>query len=383
MALAASKTDVVVIGAGAFGAWTALALVERGAAVMLIDAYGPGNLMGSSGGESRNIRAAYGEREIYTRWSMRAWDAWQAREAEFGVRCLYPSGSLRCLADVEVSAQCAVFDALEQPYELLTSDEVRARWPQIQYNGGQRFLYEPQSGTLAARDAMIAVVNQFRAKGGRFVRARIEIPTQRSESISLLNIGGETVSAGTFVFACGPWLPRLFPELLGPMIKTPRRELFFLAQAPGDRRFDWDRCPNLTDPLGWTSSDIGGGVKIAPIIRHVPMDPDDGDRMPTLALLEQVRSYVGSRMPGLACRPVVATYVSLLENTDNEHFIIDRHPHLADVVIAGGGSGHAFKMGPVIGDHVAGLVMGDAPDPELTALFACAAHGPVGLDQGG
>ena len=381
--MADHHTDIVVIGAGAFGAWTALELIERGVSVTLVDAYGPGNAMGSSGGESRNIRAAYGDRAIYTRWAMRAWDLWLAREAEFGVRCLYPSGGLRCLTRDDVETQRAVFDALRQPYELLTADEVRSRWPQIGYVERPYILYEPNSGTLAARDAMTAVVEHFTAKGGRFARGRARISQVRGRRLGTLEIDGETVVANTFVFACGPWLPRLFPTLLGPYIKTPRRELFFLGAAPDDRRYRWERCPSLADEGGWTSSDIGGGVKIAPVIRHVPMDPDHGDRMPTPALLDQVRRYVASRLPGLVGRPVVATYVSQLENSDNEHFIIDRHPELADVLVAGGGSGHAYKMGPVIGEYVAGLALGNAPDPALAALFDLASHGPVGPDQGG
>ena len=378
-----SNPDVVVVGAGAFGAWTALTLVERGARVLLVDAHGPGNPMGSSGGESRNIRAAYGDRNLYTRWSIRAWDRWQSREAEFGMRLLYPSGSLRSLALGEIAGQRAVFNALGHPYEVLTGDEVNARWQQIDYRDEPAILYEPKSGTLAARDAMIAVVDSVRSKGGDFVRARIAPPIESGERLGSVELDGERVFTGTFVFACGPWLPTLFPRLLGRRIKTPRRELFFIAPAPGDARFDWDRCPSLADPLGWTSSDIGGGVKIAPIIRHVAMDPNHGDRMPTPALLDQVRAYVAARLPGLAGRPVVATYVSQLENTDNDHFLIDRHPDLADVIIAGGGSGHAYKMGPVIGEYVAGLALADAQDAELVAVFGFAAHGPVPPGSGG
>lgn len=374
---------VVVVGAGAIGAWTALALVERGIDTVLVDAFGPGNVMGSSGGESRNIRAAYGERDLYTRWSMQAWNRWQAREREFGMRCLYPSGSLRVLRPDEVATQCAVFDRVGCRYAMMTADDARARWPQIGYRDADHLLYEPDSGTLAAHDALIAVVKSFQSKGGRFVKARVAIAADTRQRLTALDIGGERVSAQTFVFACGPWLPRLFPVLLASHIKTPRRELFFLGPAPGDARFHWDRCPSLADPLGWTSSDIGGGVKIAPVIRHVPMDPDDGSRMPTPALLDQVRAYVASRLPGLVGRPVVSTYVSQLENSDNEHFIIDRHPGLSDVVIAGGGSGHAYKMGPVIGEHIAGLVLDGVQDAALAAIFGLAAHGPVADDQGG
>ena len=379
----AKQPDVVVIGAGAFGAWTALTLVERGARVTLIDAHGPGNHLGSSGGESRNIRSAYGDREIYTRWSIRSWALWQQRERELGLRFLFPSGGLRVLDDAAAAEQCAVFDRLTHPYELLSSDDVRKRWPQVAYDGPEPILYEPASGTLAARDALIALTRYFVALGGRYLQARIDLPNKAGGRLNGLDVDGERIVAETFIFACGPWLPRMFTQLLGPMIKTPRRELFFVGPVPGDPRFDWRNCPSLTDSLGWTSSDIGGGVKIAPIIRHVAMDPDNGSRMPTPALLDQVRAYLAARLPALADRPVVATYVSQLENSDNDHFIIDRHPNMSNVLIAGGGSGHAFKMGPALGEHVAGLAFGDAQDPALVALFSLDAHGPVAADQGG
>ena len=70
--------DVAVVGAGVFGAWTAYHLQRAGRRVALIDAYGPGNARGSSGGQSRVIRMGYGDQEIYTRWSMRSLELWKA-----------------------------------------------------------------------------------------------------------------------------------------------------------------------------------------------------------------------------------------------------------------------------------------------------------------
>src|SRR6185436_19694862 len=93
-AAAGPRADVVVVGAGAFGGWTALYLREMGHSVTLIDQYGPGNSRATSGGESRQIRALYGEREIYTRWVLQAFDRWQAREAEWGKRLFFRTGQL-------------------------------------------------------------------------------------------------------------------------------------------------------------------------------------------------------------------------------------------------------------------------------------------------
>src|ERR1700693_3987137 len=73
-----SKTyDVVVVGAGVFGAWTAFQLARRGQRLLLIDAYGPGNSRASSGGESRIIRMGYGTDEVYTRWAVRSLVQWE------------------------------------------------------------------------------------------------------------------------------------------------------------------------------------------------------------------------------------------------------------------------------------------------------------------
>ena len=372
---------VAVVGAGAFGAWTALTLRERGAEVVLIDAYGPGNSRSSSGGDSRNIRAAYAEREIYTRWAITSWRQWQMREREFGMRLLYASGTLRGAADEEIESQSHIFTRLGQPFELLTGADAERRWPQLAFKDVDRIFFEPQSGILLARDALLAVTDAFVRKGGRMISGRAELHW-RGNRLAVA-IDDVVVDADEIVLACGPWLPKLLPELLGDRIRTPRRELFFIAPEASDRRFNWDRCPNVADTIGWTSSDIGGGFKVAPKLRHVLMDPDEGDHMPTPALLDEVRAYLRLRAPALAERPVVATFVSQLENSASEHFLIDRHPEDPRLIIAGAGSGHAFKMGPAIGDYVADLVMGTPPPPELQAIFGLAAHRALRSGEGG
>lgn len=376
------SAEVAVVGAGAFGAWTALAMRESGADVLLIDAYGPGNNRSSSGGESRNIRAAYAGRDIYTRWTIDSWHQWQEREREFGTRLLYPSGSLRAGPEEEIEAQCRIFTNLGQPFELLSGNEAERRWPQLSFKDVERLFYEPVSGILLARDALLAITNAFFRKGGRIISGRAELRSCGGDRLAL-EIDGLAIEADHIVLACGPWLPKLLPDLLADRIRTPRRELFFIAPAPNDRRFDWDRCPNVADPLSWTSSDIGGGFKVAPKLRGVLMDPDDGDHMPTPALLHEVRAYLRLRAPDLAERPVVSTFVSQLENSANEHFLIDRHPVDPRLIIAGAGSGHAFKMGPAIGRYVADLVLGNRQPSELQAIFGLSAHRTLKADEGG
>ena len=370
--------DVVVVGSGAFGGWTALELRERGARVTLVDQYGPGNPRASSGDESRLIRSSYGDREIYTRWADEAFGLWHERQEEFGRRLIYPNGSLRVVPPASFAAQRVIFDKLGLAYEILTPDEVHKRWPQVRYDDAEQVIFEPKSGVVKARESMIAVSEAFMQKGG-VIRSGKAAPGRAGADGRLngVTVDGETLAAGQVVFACGPWLPKVLPTLLGDRIKTPRREIFYIGSPPDDRRYRWEHMPNLADHLTYTAADIDYGTKIAATLRDIPMDPDHGDRMPSSFLAEQVRDYVATRLPGLVGQPIVAARVCQTENSDNSHYIIDRHPEHANAWVAGGGSGHAFKMGPKLGRYIADRVLGVPQPAELDAVFSLASHGPV------
>ena len=216
-ARAAIVSDVVVVGAGAFGGWTSLYLREMGRSVTMIDQYGPGNSRATSGGESRQIRAAYGDREIYTRWVLQAFDRWAAREAEWGRKLLFRTGQLslargwtKTLTDTK-----AVFDKLRIDYEIVRQPELARRFPQMTMEGIEFGMLVPGTGVLKAREGCIAVAQAFEKKGGRFLIAKAE-PGQRSgptlQDVALST--GERVAAGAFVFACCPWLAKVFPAVL-------------------------------------------------------------------------------------------------------------------------------------------------------------------------
>ena len=373
-----TTTDVAVIGAGAFGAWTALHLAEAGLGVTLVDMFGAGNDRSSSGGESRNIRAAYASNAFYTRWARQAWSRWLEREAEFGVRLVYPCGSLRGGTAVELAEQSRIITEIGAPWEQLRPDEVAYRWPQVS-PAGEDVFYEPESGVLAAMRSLQEVERAIGACGGVVVQGVARLID--SGANTRLEVDGRSLACDTIVLACGPWLRSLLPGLLGPLIRTPRRELVFISPPPGDTRYGWERCPNLVDALGWTSADLGNGVKIAPPMKGIDMDPDEPLRLPSPLALKGAEAFVRARLPGLVGRPVVSTYVSQLENTASEDFIIDRHPDVPRVIIAGGGSGHAFKFGPVLGDYVAKAVLAGSAGEHVNR-FGLAAHRPLRAGEG-
>jgi glycine/D-amino acid oxidase-like deaminating enzyme len=103
----------------------------------------------------------------------------------------------------------------------------------------------------------------------------------------------------------------------------------------------------------------GRGFKIAIDAHGAEFDPDRGERVVSVDGLKAVREYVAKRVPRLANAPVMETRVCQYENTSNGDFLIDRHPAFENVWIVGGGSGHGFKHGPVVGEYVARMLAGD------------------------
>jgi len=355
--------DVAVIGAGVFGAWTAYQLRLAGASVVLIDAYGPGNSRASSGGESRMIRLGYGPDEIYSRLSQRSFVLWQQLFEK--TDNLFRRTGILWLArehDPYCEATLTTLQRINANYEELDHDELTRRFPQLELGPISWGILEPDSGVLLARRAVQAVVAQSRADGVEYVEAAISPPTARQGKLSSIQTtAGTEVVAERFVFACGPWLPKLFPELLRELIHITRQEIFFFGVPSGDDSFNGGALPAWIDfndlVYGLPNLD-GRGFKLA-IDAHGPeFDPDTGERVVTQAGLNAGREYLARRLPRLAKAPVTETRVCQYENTSNGDFLIDKHPGFENVWIVGGGSGHGFKHGPAVGEYVAKMMLG-------------------------
>jgi len=171
------------------------------------------------------------------------------------------------------------------------------------------------------------------------------------------------LSASRFVFACGPWLPKVFPEILGQRIFPTRQEVFFFAPPAGDPSFEPAHLPGWADfndgDIFYGMPDLESrGFKVAHDQHGPPIDPDVGDRIPTPKAIADVREYMKRRFPAVADRPLVEARVCQYENSSNGDFLIDRHPQFENVVLVGAGSGHGFKHGPAVGRYAAGLVNG-------------------------
>jgi glycine/D-amino acid oxidase-like deaminating enzyme len=373
---AAPAPDVVVVGAGAFGGWTSLYLREKGASVTLLDAYGPGNSRASSGGETRQIRAGYEDRELYTRWVLLAFERWKAREQEFGRRLFYETGRLLMAPDWDESLEVTktVLDKYKVPNEVLKADELERRYPQMSPAGVGVALLEPTTGVLKAREGCLAVAETFQKKGGRFRIARAQPGRQSgAKLLDLALADGSSLAASDFVFACGPWLGKVFPDLFKKKLFTPRRDVFFFGTPAGDDRFSYPNLPNYSEDnyagfYGFPSID-GRGFKVCPVGERTAFDPDTDERVASAYYLKRARDYLALRFPALKDQPLVESRVCQLEMSVDEHFVIQKHPAWENVWLAGAGSGHGYKHGPVVGEYIAERVLGQDHRPELEATF--------------
>lgn len=363
MSGAQGQADVVVVGAGVLGSWSALSLTRRGLDVVLVEMLSPGHVRSSSGGESRLIRCAHGADTAFTAMALRSLDAWSQLEEEVGRPLLVRSGiawfahrddgweatSARALAEVGV------------PFERLDNSDASDLFPSLCTEDLAFVLFEPESGVLHARVAVQCVVDLARREGVHLITGAAA-PAEGG-----VDVGGRHIAAESVVWACGPWLPHVLGDVLAPLeLRVTKQDVTFFGAEPA-----WS-----TPPVpGWVDYDSaayglgdldGRGVKCASDVVGPEFDPDSGQRSLSADSEERSRAYLARRFPALTSAPLIGSRTCQYTLTADTSFLIAPHPRSERTWIVGGGSGHAFKHGPVVGNHVADLVTGTAaPDPRF------------------
>jgi glycine/D-amino acid oxidase-like deaminating enzyme len=369
-----SRTSVIVVGAGAFGGWSALQLVRSGAKVTLLDAWGPGNSRASSGGETRVIRATYGPQGIYTRMAARALQLWQENEQRWNLKLFFHTGVL-WMAGKDDAYERAALPLLKDAgvhFEKLSPADCAKRWPQIDFEGVSWGIHEPDSGYLAARRGCEAVLSAFLKEGGQYQQAEVTPGLITSNHMRGIRIStAETLQSDHYVFACGPWLGKVFP-FLAPVITPTRQEVFFFGTGAGDLRFTDAQLPVWIDGGSGHFYGIPGnhwrGFKMADDARGPVIEPTTMERKISEEGLAAARDYLRLRFPAMAGAPLVESRVCQYENSKDQNFILDRHPEAENAWIVGGGSGHGFKHGPAMGEMVSNAVLGLKAAPNEMSL---------------
>jgi len=347
----------------------------------LLDAWGPGNSRASSGGETRIIRGTYGTGRIYTEMAARALLLWKDFEQQQNLQLLFRTGVL-WMAGNDDSYESAALPLLKEAgiaFEKLSAADCSQRWPQMNFDGISWAVFERESGYVAARRGSEAVLHAFLKEGGEYRQAQVSPGPIAARQMREVTLGtGGALKADVYVFACGPWLGKVF-SFLEPVITPTRQEVFFFGTAAGDLRFTDARLPVWSDdskhqldgfPGQHTFYGIPGnhwrGFKIADDARGPVVDPTTLEREISAEGLAAARAYVRLRFPAIADAPLVESRVCQYENSTDQHFILDNHPEAQNVWIVGGGSGHGFKHGPALGEMVSNAVLGmKSPPPEF------------------
>lgn len=426
---------VVVIGAGAWGGWTAYHLRARGARVTLIDAYGPGNSRSTSGDETRGIRSSYGDRatgELWTPWARSAIERWALFDKEWGpafkTKFFHQTGDviMRATEEPFIKKTIELWKANNVAHEVLTGDEARKRWPVIDARDITIAITEPDAGVVRARAATQAVAAVGQKMGVKLTIGRVRLGEIRNGQLQGVILEDGTVVRGdAYVFACGPWLRKLFPYMENRM-RIPLGFVCYFGVPVSDKRFTYPNLPSYNFPgvTGWpvlpvdsrgfrvrgsiaapqpqtatastpgTTTPAAGapatGTAAAPASNSpaaagtnsparaannqppadpLQQDPDTSSRMGTQNQIDGSRRFLAARFPLLAHAPLLETRACHYESSVNSNFIVDHVPETNNAWIAGVGQAEGFKFGPVVGEYVAQRVLGIEGDPKLVKAF--------------
>ena len=361
----ARNAHVVVVGAGAFGGWTALSLLRKGLKVTLVDAWGSGNSRSSSGDETRVIRSTYGSNPFYFDMNVRALELWKENEQRWNKKFFHNTGVLWfCYEEhtpvVDDSVPFAKRHGIE--YEYITLDDLRRRYPLVNTQDLHHGWLDPFGGYLKARESCIAVNEAFVREGGTFVQAFASIGEIQSGTLTHIKLSdGSTLHADAYLFACGAWLGQLFPEVLGSVISCSKQEAYYFG-VPKNESKTYDAMPVWVDVDGkdfyyGIPGNANRGFKIGVDRRGESFDPTSGERISNPEVLAHARAFITHRFPGLKNAPLVESRVCPYENSPDGNFLFDKHPEAGNIIFLGGGSGHGFKHGPALGEWVAGILV--------------------------
>lgn len=369
-------SKIIVIGAGAFGGWSALSLLRKKFQVTLIDAWGAGNSRSSSGDETRVIRSTYGGNETYFDLNVRSLTLWKEFEKQCKRKIFFNSGVVWLCH--EESAPI-VDDSIpftrkhKMEYEYLSKEDLQKNYPSVNSADLHHAYFDPFGGYLKARESCQLVKEIFVKEGGTYLSSYIKPGTIRNKKLSEVELSdGTKLRADAYLFACGSWLGKIFPEVLKNIITCSKQEVYYFGVPEAYTKL-FEQLPVWVDVDGkdfyyGIPSNEGRGFKIGVDKRGEPFDPGNGERMLNTKVLAVAKEFITHRFPNLKNAILLENRVCPYENSPDGNFIIDHHPEADNVIIVGGGSGHGFKHGPAVGELIAEALANDRKIPGLFSL---------------
>ncbi|MBK7221203.1 MAG: FAD-dependent oxidoreductase [Saprospiraceae bacterium] len=238
---------------------------------------------------------------------------------------------------------------------------------------------EEGGGYLRARAGCEAVVAQFVLEGGQYLQKKVKALQQLPTTLSEIELeDGSNLEADAFVFAAGPWLSQILPQVLEGVIRPSKQDLFYFG-LPSHFTFKqhipvWCDFATLEEDVMYygipaiDQATAGFGFKVGKDVAGPDFDPEHGERIIDLKNLENARHFMEQRFPFMKRAPLVQARVCQYENTLDAHLIIDTIPGLETRWVAGGGSGHGYKLGAAVGHYLANRIEGSLAEEPLFLL---------------
>ena len=373
------RADVIVVGLGAMGSATADALAGRGYTVIGLEAFPPGHTNGSSHGATRIVRRAIEEAPFYVPLAVDAIARWDALGADTGTELLVRSGVLRVAQPGSqlLDAFRGSADAHGLAYDTLDPQATMQRFPAFAVPDGFTAVFEADAGFVYASRAVAALQARAVERGAELRFDEPVLDWQGGHGRVAVTTAKGVYEAERLVITAGAWTGRLAAELHLPLVahrvvnvsfEPADRELHGPARMPAfliddGAADDLPGTPALRGGMYGIPAVAGEGLKVG--TSGTPTDPDAVDRTVTDAEVERLRAWVDQFIPR-ASGSVASTLTCLYTKTPDEHFLIDRHPEHAHVVLASPCSGHGFKYTPTLGTVLADLATDAAPAFDLS-----------------
>jgi len=373
--------DIIVVGLGAMGSAALYQLARRGKKVLGIDQFSPPHCYGSSYGGSRIIRQAIGEGAAYVPLVLRSYEIWNEIEKAIGKELLIISGGLIVTDRAEqdrgsfFQQTVSAAEMYHIPYEILEPNQLRKRFPQLQFAGNEIGYYEWKAGILrceACIEAQLMLAESYGAHVHRNEKVLEYFPTSNAVHVRTVS---SVYSAEKVILSAGSWIGDLLGTAYSPHFICKRQLHTWYAIQGSVNPF----LPNNFPVVIWNFQNRGtlyawpaidgrdGGVKINAEQPREPIHPD----MPIVEVSEQEkwRLYQEDVVPyfsGLG--QCIRAESCKITNTPDSHFIIDFHPECSQIIVASPCSGHGFKYSAVIGEILADLVINAKSRLDISAF---------------
>ncbi len=386
--------DVAVVGLGAMGAAAIYQLARRGVNAIGIDRHSPPHDRGSTHGETRITRQAVGEGEAYVPLVLRAHEIWRELEAETGETLLTQCGCLIVGSGTGAAGtRRAAFFATTQraaerygiAHEMLSSSEIRHRFPQFTPQDYEMGYFEPGGGYVDPERCVAAQLRRA-VELGAVLRTGRNVLAMDDEGAGVrIRTDRGDILAGQVVVAAGSWAPSLLGAQFHEVL-SPSRQVMHWFPVDEDRLEDWQNGPVFIWTHGPLPSDMFYGFPALPGHRSVKTageqydDTTHPDRVERDIGEDESRlmreAHVAGRLLGLAPR-AEKSVTCLYTVTPDSHFLIDRHPRNERILVVSPCSGHGFKHSAGIGEAVAEIATTGRSACDLTpfgfARFASSA----------